>query len=139
MTSFSFFCLILQRMFLSSIVFKRATAIGWFALIILGSSIPGKKIPAIFQLTPDKLIHCIEYFVLGFLLSRWFASDLKLSWRKIVLVILLVGAMCGMTDELYQYLTPNRTPDFYDWCLDFTGLVLSVLVFSLLKKRISWL
>jgi len=126
-------------MFLSSTVFKRTTAIGWFVLIILGSSIPGKKIPAIFQLTPDKLIHCVEYFVLGFLLSRWFATEVKFPWKKVVLLVLFVGALCGMTDELYQNLTPNRTPDFYDWCLDFTGVVLSTLVFSALRKRISWL
>jgi VanZ family protein len=126
-------------MFLSSIVFKRTTAVGWFTLIILGSSIPGKKIPSLFQLTPDKLIHCVEYFILGFLLSRWFVVELKLSWQKVALITLLVGALCGMADELYQNLTPNRTPDFYDWCLDFTGVALSVLVFSALKKRFSWL
>ncbi|HTH57555.1 MAG TPA: VanZ family protein [Cyclobacteriaceae bacterium] len=126
-------------MFLRSIVFKRTTAIGWFVLIILGSSIPGKKIPSIFQLTPDKLIHCVEYFVLGFLLSRWFAAELKLSWKKVVLIVLLTGALCGVTDELYQNLTPNRTPDFYDWCLDFIGVGLSTFVFSALKEKFSWL
>jgi len=47
--------------------------------------------------------------------------------------------VCGMMDEFYQNLTPNRTPDFYVWCLDFVGITLSVLVFFALKKRISWL
>jgi VanZ family protein len=139
LVSFFLFRIIFRPMFLSSNVFKRTTAIGWFVLIILGSSIPGKKIPSIFQLTPDKLIHCVEYFVLGFLLSRWFATEMTLPWRKVLPLVLAVGALCGMTDELYQNLTPNRTPDFYDWCLDLTGVVLSMLVFSALRKRISWL
>ena len=131
--------LYLGDMFLSSIIFKRTTAICWYVLIILGSSVPGKKIPEIFKLTPDKLIHCAEYFVLGFLLSRWFDTELRFPRKKIALIVILVGALCGMTDELYQNLTPNRTPDFYDWCLDFIGVGLSVLTFFALKKKISWL
>lgn len=133
-----FFSLILRTMFFNSVLFKRISAIGWYVIIILGSSVPGKKIPSIFKLTPDKLIHCVEYFVLGFLLSRWLEFELKLSWKKTAGIVLLVGATCGIIDELYQNLTPNRTPDFYDWCLDFTGLALSVLAFSVLKKRTSW-
>jgi len=105
-------------------------------LILLGSSIPGQKIPQIFQLTPDKLIHCAEYFMLGFLVSRWINSDFrKFSWNKMAVLILLICAACGMLDELYQHLTPNRTPDFYDWCLDFVGATLSIPFFKFWKKK----
>ncbi len=126
--------------FLKSIAFKRTTAIGWYVLIILGSSIPGKKIPEIFTLTPDKLIHCVEYLVLGFLLIRWLTSDFdSFTWKKYAAIVLLIGALCAMTDELYQNLTPNRTPDFYDWCLDFVGVMISIPLFVFLKRNISWI
>ncbi|MBI1768207.1 MAG: VanZ family protein [Bacteroidetes bacterium] len=126
--------------FLKSIAFKRTTAIGWYTLIILGSSIPGKKIPEIFTLTPDKLIHCVEYLVLGFLLMRWLTSDFtSFTGKKSAVIVLLVGALCAMADELYQNLTPNRTPDFYDWCLDVVGLMISIPFFDFLRRKIYWI
>lgn len=125
--------------FLKSIVFKRTTVIGWYLLIILGSSIPGKEIPEIFTLTPDKLIHCVEYLTLGFFLIRWLTSDFaSFTWKKSVSMVLMIGAFCAMADELYQNLTPNRTPDFYDWCLDFVGVMISIPLFVFLKRKISW-
>jgi len=120
-----------------TLIFKRITAIVFFILIILGSSIPGGKIPYVFQLTPDKLIHCVEYMIMGFLIVRWVAAEFSSSsWAKVILLTLVIGALCGMTDELYQHLTPNRTPDFYDWCLDFTGVGLSIPAFSFWRKKI---
>ncbi|MBI3482713.1 MAG: VanZ family protein [Bacteroidetes bacterium] len=109
-------------------------------MIILGSSIPGKKIPEIFTLTPDKLIHCVEYLVLGFLLMRWLTSDFtSFTGKKSAVIVLLVGALCAMADELYQNLTPNRTPDFYDWCLDVVGLMISIPFFDFLRRKIYWI
>lgn len=125
--------------FLRSLNFKRSTAIGWYLLIIAGSSVPGKSIPKFFTLTPDKLIHCAEYFGLGFLLIRWFAAEFTMiSFKRLALVTLGVGAMCGMIDELYQNLTPNRTPDFYDWCLDFVGVIIGIAFFFFLQRKKAW-
>ncbi len=131
--------LYIERMnFLGSLPYKRAAAIGWYMLIIAGSSIPGKKIPEFFTLTPDKLIHCVEYLGLGFLLIRWFAAEFVFqNTKKLALLTLLVGAICGMSDEFYQNLTPNRTPDFYDWCLDFIGVIISIALFNFLQKSRS--
>ncbi len=130
------FFILLPMNFLGSLTFKRAAAIGWYTLILLGSSVPGKKIPEFFSLTPDKLIHCAEYLGLGFLLMRWFAAQFAfLSSRKLALLVLLIGAACGMADELYQNLTPNRSPDFYDWCLDFVGVIISIILFVLQRRR----
>jgi VanZ family protein len=122
--------------FLGSLPSKRAAAIGWYALIIMGSSVPGNKIPEFFLLTPDKLIHCAEYLGLGFLVMRWFAVQFtSLNARKLVLQVLVVGAICGMADEFYQNLTPRRSPDFYDWCLDFVGVAIGIILFFLINRR----
>ncbi|GHN00931.1 hypothetical protein WSM22_24200 [Cytophagales bacterium WSM2-2] len=120
--------------FLQSLAFKRTTAIGFYLLILSGSSVPGQNIPHVFKLTPDKLIHCAEYFVLSVLMTRWLVSEYDYS-RKILFYVLLIGAFCGMTDELYQDLIPNRTPDFFDWCLDFVGTVLGITAFVLFRKN----
>ena len=123
---------------LTSLKFKRAAWILIFAIILAGSSVPGQNIPSVFQLTPDKLIHCLEYFVLGLMIIRWVDGEFaSLSFNKMILVTLLIGGTCGMLDELYQHLIPNRSPDFYDWCLDITGVALSTLFFNYWKRKIS--
>ena len=122
---------------LRSLTFKRGAAISVYAVILIGSSIPGSQIPEIFQFTPDKLIHCAEYFTLGFMIMRWANAEFALwGQTKIQLLVLLIGAVCGMTDELYQNLIPNRSPDIYDWYLDLTGIILSMPAFSFWKAKI---
>jgi VanZ family protein len=113
--------------FIHSLTFKRISAFGIYVIIILGSSVPGKKIPEFFQLTPDKLIHGLEYLTLGVFVGRWLAAEFPHRSKKfLITAVLMICGVCGMMDEIYQHLTPNRTPDFYDWCLDFTGAMLSL-------------
>jgi VanZ family protein len=96
-----------------------------FSLLILaGSSIPSDQIPKAFQLTPDKLIHCAEYFILGVLLYRWLLIEFSsLNSYSIFLLTLLAGSGFGVLDENYQRLTPGRTPDTGDWAIDTLGVL----------------
>jgi len=50
---------------------------GYLVLILLGSSIPGESMPPIMALTWDKMLHVIEYSLVGFLGIRAFYSHLK--------------------------------------------------------------
>lgn len=120
-----------------SLGFKRSCAAGCYVIILLGSSVPGTKIPDFFQLTPDKLIHCLEYLTLGFFIHRWLAHDFRTVpdyARFIVGFLLATGA--GAIDELYQGLIPNRTTDIYDLLLDMVGAILSIPAFNIWKKYI---
>jgi VanZ family protein len=117
-----------------SLPFKKYSVVAFYLLIIAGSSIPGQSIPGVFQLTPDKLLHCGEYFVFGFLITRWVDTELKSPISKIVLSVLILGGLCAMVDELYQHLTPNRTPDVYDWIIDFAGIAISIPSFYFLQR-----
>ena len=98
-------------------------------LIIIGSSIPGNKIPEAFALTPDKLIHCIEYFILGLLILHWISREFQFNKKgNLFLLVLLIGSTFGAIDENYQRLTPGRTPDVWDWVLDTVGVLLAIVV-----------
>ena len=121
----------------SSVSFRRFAAIVIYVIILLGSSVPGHHIPSVFKLTPDKLIHCLEYFVFGFLLIRWIVVEFRMRFIYQVLLTLLLGSICAMLDELYQHLTPGRTPDVWDWCLDVVGVLLSILVFYLFRNKLK--
>ena len=120
------------------LVFNRTCAVAVFITIFVGSSVPGKSIPAAFSLTPDKLIHCLEYAVLGFFLFRWLRLEyISHTIFKISLVTLLLGSLIGVLDENYQRLTPGRSPDFWDWVLDSVGVLLAVLLMNYLANRKS--
>lgn len=127
-----------MKNFVNTLAFKRACIIGWFMLTILGSSIPGKDIPHIFRLTPDKVLHGCEYLIFGIFIHRWLAAEFNFQNKaKLILSVILLGSFCGMIDEFYQLLTPNRTPDIYDWCMDTVAVALSNLFFVIGRRRIS--
>lgn len=122
----------------NNLAFSRACALGVVIIIFAGSSVPGKNIPEVFTLTPDKLIHCLEYAVLGFFLFRWLSLEYtSQALFKISLMTFLLGSMMGAIDENYQRLTPGRSPDFWDWVLDSIGVLLAVLVMNHKVKRKS--
>lgn len=119
-----------------NLILRRFFAFSIFAIILAGSSVPGKNIPHIFTFTPDKLIHCLEYAVLGFFLFRWlrleYASQ-TLTWHSITTFV--SGSMFGVIDENYQRLIPGRFPDFWDWVLDTAGVLLAVIFLNLLIRK----
>lgn len=108
-----------------------------FILVILGgSSVQGKNIPEAFSLTPDKLIHCLEYAMLGFLLFRWLRLEHPLQTINTISVItFLSGSLMGVIDENYQRLIPGRFPDFWDWVLDSMGVFLAAACMNVIAKR----
>ncbi len=93
-----------------------------YMIILVGSSVPGKSIPKVFQLTPDKLIHFVEYFVFSFFLARVLIARSIFSRKQVLAICLSVGCTAAALDEFYQSFVPGRTPDYRDWLLDAAGV-----------------
>jgi VanZ family protein len=108
--------------------FARLSLIAVSVGILAGSSVPGHKIPAAFSLTPDKLIHCVEYFVLGIVLLRWLKGEFEIKTTPLIILTLVIGSAWGILDENYQRLIPGRNPDFWDWVLDTIGILIAAIV-----------
>lgn len=91
--------------------------LGLFALAILtASSIPGKSLPSLIVLSPDKLLHVDEYSILGYLAYKSFES---------VSLILFIGAFIfAGFDEFWQSFIPGRSPSIYDVIADIIGFIL---------------
>jgi len=108
-----------------------------YLLLILGlSSIPGANMPYAIQLSPDKLLHCLEYSGLGFLLIRAVKGtypEFRFSFR----IALAASAGVALTDELYQNLIPGRFPDPLDWVFDVTGAAAGAWIALTFLKR-NW-
>ena len=68
----------------------------------------------------DKVIHFVEYGILGFLLFRAIFSSGKVSARRAVLLVIFCAAVLGALDESYQSFT-ERDSNIYDWFADVLG------------------
>jgi len=118
------------------LVWARVFALVVALVIIAGSSVPGNNIPSVFKFTPDKLIHCLEYVVLGVFIFRWIRLELGASpMTKVRVTTFLLGSFMGIIDENYQRLIPGRQSDFWDWVLDSVGVVIAIVVMSFFTHR----
>ena len=95
-------------------------------LITIGSSIPGKNMPALNILSFDKILHIMEYFILGCLLMNVFKD--KTDYPR--LLTLFVGFMYGVSDEIYQFTVIGRFPSSFDVFADTLGLTLSIILYQ---------
>ena len=100
-------------------------------LILAGSSIPGDAAPAVLALTWDKLLHVVEYAVMGWLGYRAYHSDLK----NPVFVLPVFGVLFGCLDEAWQSMIPGRFPSHYDIIADGIGVIFGTLTSHYIKNK----
>ena len=91
-------------------------------LILIGSSIPGDSVPSFVSLSWDKLLHVLEYSLLGFLEYRAFYKNLKFS----IYYLIIFGLFFGIVDETLQSFIPGRFSSHYDVIADVIGVICGV-------------
>ena len=106
----------------------RGLLIGYIILIISVSSIPGHSIPRFILLSWDKLLHLVEYSILGYLSINSFRAISK--GQVIVIIISCLGFACF--DELWQSLIPGRFSSGLDIIADGIGITVGTIFGSLL-------
>ena len=107
-----------------------------YAILIFSVSSMEKPFTADFEIIGmDKILHILEYAVLGFLLGRAIAASLpNASPSKLIFIVFIIGTLYGFTDELHQYFIPGRDASIWDLLSDSTGSFLGALAFT--KKYI---
>ena len=80
----------------------------------------------------DKLVHVVEYSIFGALLCRALGAQsfLKYSPVRLLLAVVLAGALYGASDEFHQRFVPNRDASPYDVLADTVGAALGGWVWS---------
>ena len=82
----------------------------------------------------DKLIHFIEFFILGFLfINAIIDTDLNINkFLTAVFILTLIPTI----DEGLQYVfdIPGRVPEFYDFIVDIVGGYCGALCFLFIHK-----
>ena len=96
----------------------------YLVLILIGSSIPGGSVPDVFRLTWDKLLHVIEYCILGILGFRYYSIMLKQPLFRII----IIGMTIGIIDEIYQGIIPGRFTSSTDVIADGIGVISGALI-----------
>jgi len=88
------------------------------------------------ELPIDKLEHLIAYAVLGFSIGLWISADFwKRHFRIAVLLVTIIGSVYGLTDEIHQYFTPNRSSDILDWTADTVGSFIGAMALMLVLRK----
>jgi VanZ family protein len=112
-----------------------SAAAGWTILMIIGSSIPSipREVAPLFAY--DKILHFIEYagfaWLWGLLARAAFPGMLR---GRIWLMIILLGAVWGALDEVYQGMI-GRSRDPFDWVADTVGVCVAQAVQEWLARR----
>ena len=99
----------------------------YMALIFILSSLPGSTpiLQSLEKYVWDKLLHLLEYFVLGILLVRALALNFKYrSLEHLIFMVFVFGGLYGLSDEWHQSFVPLRDSNLYDWMADSTGVLL---------------
>ena len=112
----------------------------WFPVLLYAgaifvlSSFPFVFPPALRIRFADKVIHAVEYGILGFLLSRAFLKASSPFFRKSFQAWAIVIAICyGFTDEIHQFYVPMRQSSPVDLLFDGFGAMGAQLFF---KRRL---
>ena len=100
-------------------------------LIIIGSSIPGKSVPEIVTLSWDKLLHFIEYSILGALGYRAYHKHPNFN----IYLLCSFGILFGYIDESWQKIIPGRFSSHSDVIADGIGVIFGTLTSHYIKNK----
>ena len=112
-----------------------APVVCYAAFIFLLSSLSLHSLQPIEKNHVDKLAHIVEYALFGFLLTRAFYrhSPFWGSVKRVLAIVILVGAIYGASDEWHQRYVPERDSSAGDFAADTVGVTLGAWLW--LKKK----
>ena len=90
---------------------------------------PEEQLPSfLLKEVSDKVLHLLEYAVLGALCYRAFRWGLNGQVAARALIIAIVAAsLYGVTDEVHQLFVPFRESSWLDWLADTIGAAIGAL------------
>ena len=94
---------------------------------------PGRHFPSFLFGLSDKLVHAVEYGILGILLFRAFHYNTR-TIASISLAIICALAF-GLSDEFHQWFVPHRQADLWDVLADTLGATSFIGAWVFLKKK----
>ncbi|MEE9166964.1 MAG: VanZ family protein [Candidatus Neomarinimicrobiota bacterium] len=109
----------------------RLLVLGYCIMILSASSIPIENITNLKLTGWDKLLHVLEYSILGWLLLHALLGG---QWTVFSMAI-AGGMLFGAFDETWQKFLVYRSASFLDWAADSAGVALGVVTGRVLMAR----
>ena len=104
----------------------------WMAVIFTLSSLPASSLPHTTIPHIDKLVHVLEYLLLGYLLARALSGpSRKNGLAKIIISAIIIASLCAIIDEWHQQYIQGRTCDIFDFLADFIGAGIGVSLYGM--------
>ncbi|MCP9471099.1 MAG: VanZ family protein [Nitrospira sp.] len=88
---------------------------------------PEDQLPSFIGLFSDKILHAVEYAMLGGLFYRafrWGTNEAAKPWAGLLAVA--AASLYGLSDEIHQAFVPNRESSGLDWLADSVGALVGV-------------
>jgi len=101
------------------------------AFIFFLSSVPGGKYHYPFS-SADKVLHLMEYSVLGYLIARAFGCNSS-GKKRLFIRSFVICLLYGLSDEFHQWFVPYRVVSFMDMLANGTGSLLAIGIY--IKQR----
>ncbi len=98
---------------------------------------PEEQLPSfLLKDVSDKVLHAVEYAVLGGLCYRAFrwATGSAVSRQAVVLAI-VTASVYGITDEAHQFFVPFRESSWQDWLADTIGAAIGALSWRFIRSE----
>ena len=119
---------------MKKILFFTPTALYYTFIFYLSSRSNYIKIDVLFF---DKVIHIVEFAVLGFLLSFGYFMSLKSPLMVKAVLIICSGILLGGLDEFHQYFIPLRSVEFFDIIADAIGILTGLLLYYYFSQSVK--
>lgn len=92
---------------------------------------PEEDLPSFVELFSDKVLHTVEYAVLGGLSYRAFRWGTTETWQRwAVPLAIVLTALYGISDEVHQAFVPYRDSSWQDWAADLVGGTLGTVILA---------
>ena len=121
------------------ILFYVLPAVAYAALIFALSSFPMdiEELGPVFKF--DKLLHLVEYYILGYLIMRAFTtSDVPRLAASPIAAAIFVGCAYGLSDEIHQAFVPGRDASLLDFLFDAAGATLAACTYSYARHQLGF-
>lgn len=96
-------------------------------------SYPSRNLPSFFSSLSDKLVHGVEYGILGILLYRALCHTTRIN--QTIRVAIFCAVVFGITDELHQWYVPHRHADLWDVVADTAGAIFFIAAWVFIMKK----
>ncbi|MDH4155186.1 MAG: VanZ family protein [Nitrospira sp.] len=101
---------------------------------VSSQSHPEEQVPFV-TLFSDKVVHAVEYALLGALCCRAFQASRREAWRRqAILLAIVFTSLYGISDEIHQSFVPFRESSAFDWVADTIGAAVGAAGFSRISQ-----